>query len=482
MIWHLVLRNIIRSKKNSGIILLLIAVITFLFFIGNSIIGQADRGLRQVYVESLTADVMIQKSAEVSMNLFGANAPGIDSYFKIPSLPAYDAIMKILEAEPGVSGITSQVSSQAYLDVLGVRAEALLCGVDAQTYFSLFPGIIVEEGRTLNAGEYGAMISTERADRIAEESGIRPSIGLPLLFTSGGDMGFKIREVPLIGIYRYQNPGQFMNEIVIIDPQTARVLSAIQVASSDVEVAEEALSLLETDLGAIFDSSSSGESAPLDEGFSVDILESFLSGSRNTQTEAAVVGGDWNFILLRLAEGSSAARVIASLNKKLDSYGVFAADWRTAAGTSALLLLVIQSLFNIGVGLISIAGILVIINLLLIAVFRRTRELGTLRAIGASDGYIRSLILGENCTLAALAGIAGLIGGLLFLHSVNGIEVVIPNELLASLLGGSVINVTFMPSVALSSIGVAIVLGFLASLYPVEIAVRTPPIVALQKG
>lgn len=416
------------------------------------------------------------------MNLFGANTPVIDSYFKIPSLPAYDAIMNILEAEPGVSGITSQVSSQAHLDVLGVREAVLLCGVDAQTYFSLFPGIIVEEGRALNAGEYGAMISRERADRIAEESGIRPSIGLPLLFTSGGDIGFKIREVPLIGIYRYQNPGEFMNEIVITDPQTARVLSAIQVASSDVEVPAEALSLLGTDVDAIFDGVSLEESAPLDEGFSAAALESFLSDFRDTRTEAEVIGGDWNFILLRLAEGSSAARVIAALNKKLDSYGVFAADWRTAAGTSAMLLLVIQSLFNIGVGLISIAGILVIINLLLISVFRRTRELGTLRAIGASDGYIRSLILGENCILATLAGIAGLIGGLLFLHSINGIEVVIPNRLLASLLGGSILNVTFMPDVALSSIAVAIVLGFTASLYPVEIAVHTAPIVAVRKG
>jgi hypothetical protein len=42
MTWRLVIRNIIRNRKNSVIIFLLIALITFVFFIGYSIMGQAN--------------------------------------------------------------------------------------------------------------------------------------------------------------------------------------------------------------------------------------------------------------------------------------------------------------------------------------------------------------------------------------------------------------------------------------------------------
>ncbi|GHU80913.1 ABC transporter permease [Spirochaetia bacterium] len=480
MIWLMVLRNLLRNVKNSAVILFLIALISFLFFIGNSVLGRADQGLREAYVDSLTADVVIQKSGDFTLNLFGANTPVIDDYFTIPSLPAYDVIMDIIAPEPALEGITSQVSSNAYMDVLELREPALLCGVDAESYFSLFPGIILEEGRFLKRGEYGAMISADRADRIEAETGQRPAIGTPLLFTSGGDAGFKIREVPLTGIYHYRNPGQFMNEIVIIDPQTARVLSSIQVASSDVEVGQEAVSLLTTDVNDLFGEASFGETAGGEE-FSADALESFLTGAETAAAEPAN-GGDWNFILLRLKKGVPAAAFIASLNKKLAPYGVSAVGWRTAAGISAIMLLLIQALFNAGIILVSVAGIMVVVNILLISVFRRTREIGTLRAIGASDGYIRSLILGENCVLAGLAGIIGVLGGLVLVKALSNMEILIPNDLIASLLGGKVLALEFLPGVAVTSLAVALILGIAASLYPVETAVRIDPIVAVQQG
>jgi ABC-type lipoprotein release transport system permease subunit len=482
-------RNIIKNKKNSITILLLIAFITFLFFIGNSVLNQADIGMKQAYVETLTADVMLQKTGDVTMNLFGANTPVIDSFFTIPSLPAYDAVLTIVSAEPGIAGITSQVSSTAYLDLLGVREAVLLCGADADSYFPLFPGIILEEGRLLKSGEYGAMITAERADRLEEKTGARPSVGMPLLFTSGSGAGFKIREVPLVGIYRYQNSGQYMEEIIIIDPQTARVLSEIQVASSDVEVSADAVNLLEIDLDNLFDApileSSEARSGGISENavFSVDTVQSFLSESREKAVEIeTVVGGDWNFILLKVKKGVSPAAVISSLNKKLKTYEVHAVDWRIAAGTSAILLLIVQSLFNTGVTLVSIAGIIVVINILLISVFLRTREIGTLRAIGASNNFIRFLVLGENITLSLVAGIVGVAGGIGFLQGINKAAIKIPNALIASLLGGDILSVAFLPNIALISFVIALVLGIAVSLYPVETAVRIAPIVAVQKG
>jgi ABC-type antimicrobial peptide transport system permease subunit len=278
-----------------------------------------------------------------------------------------------------------------------------------------------------------------------------------------------------------------MNEIVIIDPQTARVLSEIQVATSDAAVGAEAVGLLETDLNDLFDdigdfdSESGGDTE--NGAFSIDTLESFLSESRAQAGETGTdLGGDWNFILLRLKKGVSPASFIASLNKKLGAYGVQAVDWRIAAGTSAILLLIMQGLFNAGVMLVSIAGIIVVINILLISVFRRTREIGTLRAIGASNNYIRSLVLGENSVLACFAGIIGVAGGIGVLRVLDKISIRIPNALIASLMGGDILSVPFLPNVAVISFVIAVVLGLVVSLYPVETAVRIAPIVAVQKG
>lgn len=478
MIWLLALRNIIRNKRNSIVIILLIAVITMVFFIGNSILFQSSRGLKQSYIENLTGDIVIEKSSEISMNLFGANTPVIDDLFTIPSLPLYDVVKDIVLKTPGVAAVTSQVSGQAVLDLHGMREGVLLCGLDGDSYFKLFPGIHLQEGRFLKSGEPGAMMTDAMAARVEKSQGRKPAIGDPVLLTAAGSAGVKIREVPLVGIYAYTNPGQFMDRILLVDAQNARILSSIQLASSNVEVSSDALSLLGEDLDDLFGGEES-ERVPEEGSFTEDFLKEYLS---TKQEETELDGGDWNFIILRLQDNVPAAKVIRDLNKNLEGYGVTAVGWRTAAGNSAILALLLQTLFNAGIVLVSIAGILAIVNILLIAVFRRTREIGTLRAIGASDTYIRSLILSENCTLAFAAGILGVILGLLILYIINNMHISINNELIVDLLGGEEILVGVSFGIPFVSLLVAVALGFLASLYPIQTAVKIDPIVAVRQG
>jgi ABC-type lipoprotein release transport system permease subunit len=489
-IFPLVLKNIVRSKKNSLLIVFLIAAITFLFFIGNSVISSSDQGLRDAYINSLTGDIVLQKISPVTMNLFGANTPVIDEFFTIPEFPAFDRIRDMAMAEPGVMGVTSQVSTKAFLDVLDLRSAVLICGVDPATYFDVFPSLVLEVGRFLRPGEYGAMITAERAERIADRSGVYPEIGTPLLLTAGGALGFKIREVPLLGIYRYQNPGPVMNEIIITDPQTARVLASIQVASSDVQMEGDALGLLDASMEDLFGGNDSQipdvqtpGTLPGDdsEGLSPDSLAGYL-GSFSDDEPEPLLGGDWNFIILRLKQGVSAGRVISSLNKKINPMGAAAVSWRVAAGNSAILLFLVQFFFNSGVFFMSIAGVIAAVNILLISVFKRTSEIGTLRAIGAGDGYIRFLVLGENILLSCIAGCLGVLAGSWVIHAANRAGLVITNDLIASLLGGDVFSLHIIPRVAAASFGVALLLGAAASVFPVETAVRIDPIVAVRQG
>ncbi len=474
-------RNIWRNKKNSVIIIVLISVITAIFFIGNSILNRSNQGLKQSFIENLTGDIVIEKVNDISMNLFGINTPVIDEFFTIPALPAYDTVMELVKQIPGISHTTGQVSGQAVLDLHGSRQPVLICGIDGGEYFDLFPGIVLEEGDFLKTGVPGAMMTKAMADQIEKSRGTRPGIGDLVLLTTAYSWGVKIREVPLVGIYSYTNPGQLMDQIVLLDAQDARILSAIQVASAEVEVSDDALGLLDDDIDDLFGEGDDSELFAEEESFSINYLEQYLSAE--TETESVdVSGGDWNFILIKLQNNTSVNRVIRELNKQLSAYGVMAVGWRTAAGLSAILALLVQTLFNAGIVLISIACIIAIINILLIAVFRRTREIGTLRAIGASDGYIRSLILCENTVLSFAAGIVGVVMGIVLISVINDMHIVIRNDLIASVLGGSEINLDVSFGISVTSLFVAVVLGFLASLYPVQMAVKIDPIIAVRQG
>ncbi|MDR0637951.1 MAG: FtsX-like permease family protein [Spirochaetaceae bacterium] len=513
MIFLIALRNILRNKKNSASIVLLIGVITALFFIGNSITGNGSRGLRRSFVDNITGDILIEEKGEVTMNLFGANTPIIDNYFTVPVLSAHSALVEYLQAFPEVSHVVSQVSGSAALEVLGTKEAALLCGVDGDAYFDAFPGIALLEGRFLRSGEFGAMVTAEKAQAIEKRAGQKLRIGEPLLFTNAGETGFKIREAPLVGIYRYTNPTAYLNEVVLADAQTVRVLAAVQIATSDVEVDEEALSLLGQGpaLDSVFGPGPEGASlgggvtgegggsptgkggeealgggAAEEGGLSlVDELSGLLAGNserREAENAAAADGGDWNFIVLRLGANVNADMFTAKIKETLDDHGATAVGWRFAAGSSAIIALLVQMLFNAGVVLVSIACILAVVNILLIAVFRRTKEIGTLRAIGARDRSIRFLVLTENCALGGTAGILGVMLGILILAMVNGLHIRLSNELLSSLLGGEILHIAFSPPLALLSLLVALVLSVLSSLYPVEMAVKIAPIVAVQNG
>jgi len=480
MFFFLALRNITRNIKDRAVIVLFIAVITFIFFIGNSIIESANRNVRSIFIDSLTGDIVLQKAGDITMNLFGANAPVIDDSSIIPVLPVYDIAVEIAGSESGIQGITSQVSGRAALDMLGVREPVLLAGIEASSYFSLFPGILLEEGRFLTDGEYGAMITAERARRIEERSGQRPQTGTPLLLTTAGRAGFKIREIPLVGIFSYINPGQLMNEIVITDPQTVRVLNSIQVAGAW-ETQDISPYLWNEDIDDIFSDAFTDDSEVKEAEFSVDLLHNFLLESNN-DTSIAQTGGDWNFIILRLKEGFSPASVIKALNSKLQPYGLMAVNWRIASGVSSILLLLVMVLFNLGIFLICVGGVIAVINILFISVFRRVREIGTLRAIGASDVYIRSLIYAENLISAFVAGLAGVLAGFAFILIINSLGLNIDNDLLASILNGRILRIEFTGQIALYSFFIAVILGLAATVYPIETAVRIEPVAAIQGG
>jgi putative ABC transport system permease protein len=124
-----------------------------------------------------------------------------------------------------------------------------------------------------------------------------------------------------------------------------------------------------------------------------------------------------------------------------------------------------NSLF-LGLGVVAlIVGAVGVANIMIISVLERRSEIGLRRALGATQGQIRTQFLAESILLAVLGGFVGVLAGAAataVYASLKGWAVVIPVEAWS---GG---------------IASAILIGALAGLMPAVRASRMPPTVALR--
>src|SRR5437764_121396 len=146
-----------------------------------------------------------------------------------------------------------------------------------------------------------------------------------------------------------------------------------------------------------------------------------------------------------------------------DPFATVSADavqavWRQiSAGGFALMI------FISGISLV--VGGIVIMNIMLVSVIERTREIGVRRALGATKRNIRMQFLTE-AMLLALGG--GAIGVLLGYGISKGIAAALPLPTLVR------------PSLVISGLLIAVITGALAGLMPARRAAALPPIEALR--
>jgi ABC-type antimicrobial peptide transport system permease subunit len=123
-----------------------------------------------------------------------------------------------------------------------------------------------------------------------------------------------------------------------------------------------------------------------------------------------------------------------------------------------------------GVSLIGLlAGALATMNTMLMSVLERTREVGTLRALGWRKRQVLGLILGESLALSLVGGLAGLLLGAGLVALVN----------LSPALRGAFVGRLDL-GVLVSGLAVALGLGLVGGLYPAWRAVQLQPAEALR--
>ncbi len=139
------------------------------------------------------------------------------------------------------------------------------------------------------------------------------------------------------------------------------------------------------------------------------------------------------------------------------------------------------------IGLVIVAQVVIMFFIMLYTVRERTKEIGTLKAMGASNRTILTQFLLEGTLLSLIAGVvsiaigtvgASTIGNLLLprLDQYN-VDIILTDE------GGWVpvsLSGTVTPQIMFAVLGVAVMLGMLGSLYPAWRAAKIQPAEAMR--
>jgi putative ABC transport system permease protein len=120
-------------------------------------------------------------------------------------------------------------------------------------------------------------------------------------------------------------------------------------------------------------------------------------------------------------------------------------------------------------GISLLVGSIGIMNIMLVSVTERTREIGLRKAIGAKRGDVLLQFLLEAGMLSLAGGIIGLAGALLINWGISQIE-----------FSGFTIQATVSPIIVLVAVLVSVVIGVAAGIYPAWKAARLNPIEALR--
>jgi len=158
---------------------------------------------------------------------------------------------------------------------------------------------------------------------------------------------------------------------------------------------------------------------------------------------------------MRLAHGLRPAEVNDFSVETADALVAF---WKQL---TAVLFAVIPAVVAIGI----VVGGIVIMNIMLMAVNERTREIGIRKAVGARSRDIERQFLAETIMLSALGGLIGVLAGWAFAFAIS---VVSPLPA----------RITWW-SVALA-LGLGAVIGVIFGVYPARRAARLDPIAAMR--
>jgi putative ABC transport system permease protein len=143
----------------------------------------------------------------------------------------------------------------------------------------------------------------------------------------------------------------------------------------------------------------------------------------------------------------------------------------------------INKIFNVTQVTFTLIGIVALLiaaigmlNTMTVSLLERTREIGIMKAIGATERGIQQMFLAESVLMGMGGGGAGLVIGFIFCQLVNFFV-----NLLALSLGGTRLNIFYTPLWFFVLVFCfSLLIGFFTGLFPARRASRLNPLDALR--
>ena len=306
------IRNVFAHKVKTMIVGTLIFIGIFLMVLGNSFLDSTSKGIQKAYSQSVTGEIAVLKNIDYDFSLFGTwNNMG---NLSVPVVPDLEDTLTFLETHPDVEVVTTVSSNILMINtgesspdfwMMGMAVDPLSYG----NFFDIQDTLILHEGRFLEPGEEGVVISSYVADYLKEYKDIEVHPGDSLLLNGYSANGFRIREVPIRGIFEYKYVKGDMYPMLprtcFIDQQNFNILNGIVVKQEEIPPPPEIEELLFSDsMDDLFsDTVELGTTTgPIDTD-----LDSIL-GDMSVRHELSKVNNfDWQWLLLSLKQKDDGA-------------------------------------------------------------------------------------------------------------------------------------------------------------------------------
>ncbi len=481
MLLKLAFKSVV-SRRSSLVIILFITFAVCLFCVANAVFDSTEQGVQTNYIASFTGDFIIRPKSRMQQSLFGDETPVTGELTVLDTVVPYEKITQSLEAMPEVYAVTGQLSGAAMVERSdgANRSAAYVFGVEGEEYLSLMKSIHLLRGSPYIHGQRGAMLSIQLAEKLGVD------VGSTIQFIVADGPNYKIRAAEVSAVFEYEIYNEIFGRFVIVDPITVRSLLGItEVFSSDsYQLREETTNLFAenndfNDFDDLFADASDVDQALLTE---IDDFESSNTVENASESLDLSESTTWNYIIVRLKEGQNTKRVMKKVSRlcRKNGWPVQVVDWRHAAGSTALYLYWMRKIFNIGIVIVLAAGFIIVNNSLVINILDRTREIGTLRAIGAKKRFISLQCMVENLILTLTSGFLGVLAGKLCTHFINKAHIVLHNSFLVQLFGADAITVYVNGTNVFKLFILVLALALLGWIYPVINALKVSPVDAIQ--
>ncbi len=175
--------------------------------------------------------------------------------------------------------------------------------------------------------------------------------------------------------------------------------------------------------------------------------------------------GKLSSVFLKLDNPANTDKTVAALKQRLPDYPIYSMEELTSL-YSVNNVPGLKAFIGVIIGLSIVVGFLVVFLSMYTAVLERTREIGILKALGASPAYVLNMIFRETALLALVGSVLGI---LLTYGSRWVIETMVPASLIQKIVPG------WWPIAA----AIAVLGAILGAMYPAWKAARQDAIEAL---